>query len=180
MAVNGRAGTLEEQLTNIQTWVAATLAPVTGGDLDPVDVDHAWWERIPTDLAVLFNHVDQFPHNLLPSHHLLTLSAAHRIWTLWLDIVTDQRARFPELAATYDPATLSAAPAGSPANCSSRSSSPSPTSTAQPSSSTPAPAPTPAASANSAPPPRPTAPFFPPSPHSSPPSPPVSNPARCS
>ncbi|MGM7645690.1 hypothetical protein ACSVDM_12395 [Nocardia sp. JW2] len=108
------ARALTAPLTRVQNWVESTLAPVATGDDDPADVSHGWWERIPADLAVLFNHVDHFPPRLLPDHDLLTLSGAHRIWTLWLEIIDDQRNRIPEYAAAYDPATLSAEPAGSP------------------------------------------------------------------
>ncbi|MFD3425930.1 SMI1/KNR4 family protein [Nocardia fluminea] len=55
---------------------------------------------------------DAFITSLMPGYDLLNRSRSDQIRTLWLDIGADQRERIPGFAAEFDPAALSAEPAG--------------------------------------------------------------------
>ncbi|MEU4313446.1 SMI1/KNR4 family protein [Nocardia sp. NPDC024068] len=109
-------GNIETQLARLQHWAQTRLdrnafTPATDIDLDAVE--HSWAINLPADLRVLFRHVGEYLPTLMPGYDLLTVARSNEIRTVWLSIGTDQRERIPEFAAEFDPAELSAEPAGS-------------------------------------------------------------------
>ncbi|MGW5435391.1 hypothetical protein [Nocardia asteroides] len=108
-------GDLGFQLGRIQQWTRTRLdtdafTPATGIDVDAVQ--RRWSLRFPTDLTLLFGRVGGYFPTLMPGYDLLAIDRSEQVRTLWLDLGADQRQRFPEFAAQFDPAALGTEPAG--------------------------------------------------------------------
>ncbi|MFD3431304.1 SMI1/KNR4 family protein [Nocardia fluminea] len=109
------SGDLDTQLARIQNWAQACLgreAFITGVDPDPNAVEPGRPGDTAADVTTLFGRVGGYLSSLMPGYDLLNRSRSDHIRDLWLDIAADQRARIPEFAAEFDPAALSAEPAG--------------------------------------------------------------------
>ncbi|MGW5569692.1 hypothetical protein ACWEVD_00710 [Nocardia thailandica] len=104
---------LDAALDRIRAWTRAALgrdtlipAPAVAGPAT------AGRSPVVGELASLFARVETALPTLLPSHDLLTTARSVEVQTMWLDISADQRARFPEFAAAYDPEAERRRPAG--------------------------------------------------------------------
>lgn len=109
------SGDLDTQMTRIQNWALTRLgsdAFITGADPDPTAVEPGGSINLPADLTTLFGRGGGYLPSLMPGYDLLNRSRSDQIRTLWLDIGADQRERIPGFAAEFDPAALSAEPAG--------------------------------------------------------------------
>ncbi|PKV82568.1 hypothetical protein [Nocardia fluminea] len=103
-------GDLSAQIDRIQRWARDNL----GHDVFyPATTTLESSPNTPTEVEILFEHSDNVMAGLLPGYELLSRTRSRQIRDMWLEIGTDQRHRFPEFAATYDPAVSSAEPAGS-------------------------------------------------------------------
>ncbi|WP_194828047.1 hypothetical protein [Nocardia sp. XZ_19_231] len=106
---------LDIQLARIQNWALNRLgrdAFIASTDSGPTAVEPGSSVNLPLDLTTLFGRVGGFLPLLMPGYDLLNRSRSDQIRSLWLDIGTGQRERSPEFAAEFDPAALSAEPAG--------------------------------------------------------------------
>ncbi|MGW5918504.1 hypothetical protein ACWFPY_05890 [Nocardia fluminea] len=108
------SGDLDTQLARIQNWAQARLErdAFPGVDPDPTAVEPGWPVNTAADVTTLFGRVGGYLPSLMPGYDLLNRSRSDQIRDLWLDIAADQRDRIPEFAAEFDPAALSAEPAG--------------------------------------------------------------------
>ncbi|MFI8975104.1 hypothetical protein ACIGO9_19620 [Nocardia asteroides] len=104
---------LDAALDRIRRWTQAalgrdTLIPSTAAEPPAED-------QLPVlaQLASLFTRTETALPTLLPCHDLLTATRSDQVRAMWLDIGADQRARFPEFAATHNPEVESRQPAGS-------------------------------------------------------------------
>ncbi|MEV4158080.1 SMI1/KNR4 family protein [Nocardia salmonicida] len=108
-------GDLGSQLSRIQQWARSRLdtdAFTAATEIDVDAVQRRWSLQFPADLTVLFSRVSGYLPTLMPGYDLLAIERTEQIRALWLDLGADQRQRNPEFAAEFDPATLSAEPAG--------------------------------------------------------------------
>lgn len=112
---SARPGDLDAQFARIQRWAQANLGTdaFTPADADVDAAQRHWPLSLPADLAQLFARVGAYLPTLMPGYDLLTVARSEQVATLWLDLVADQRHRVPEYADAFDPARLSAEPAGS-------------------------------------------------------------------
>ncbi|MFC9664635.1 hypothetical protein ACFVJ5_30760 [Nocardia sp. NPDC127606] len=108
-------GDLGAQLSRIQQWMRSRLGTDAFAAASEIDVDavqHRWSLQFPAELTVLFSRVDRYLPTLMPGYDLLAIERSEQVRTLWLDLGADQRQRYPDFAAEFDPVTLSAEPAG--------------------------------------------------------------------
>ncbi|MFI8977454.1 hypothetical protein ACIGO9_31560 [Nocardia asteroides] len=105
---------LDAALDRIRRWIQAALERDTLIP-SPAAEPHAE-DQLPVlaQLAALFIRAETALPTLLPNHDLLTAARSEEVRVMWLDIGADQRARFPEFAATFNPEVESRRPAGSP------------------------------------------------------------------
>ncbi|MFE7720810.1 SMI1/KNR4 family protein [Nocardia rhizosphaerihabitans] len=108
-------GDLDSQLNRIQQWARSRLdtdAFTAATEIDIDAVQRRWSLQFPADLTTLFGRVGGYFPTLMPGYDLLAIERSEQVRTLWLDLGADQRQRFPEFAAEFDAATLSAQAAG--------------------------------------------------------------------